>query len=83
VAATKQSEAANAAKGEFLAAMSHELRRPLASIRGEAELMALTLEQAQHREMAGRIAKGATHRSDLLTDILDLSKVEPGAMPPT
>jgi signal transduction histidine kinase len=42
-----------------------------------------SLEQPLHREMAGSIARGAIHLTQLLTDILDLSKVEAGAMPLT
>ncbi|CAN5425142.1 ATP-binding protein [soil metagenome] len=79
-ASESQALAANRAKGEFLAAMSHELRTPLTSIRGFAELMEHRLEQPQFREQAGLIRKGAEYLNTLLTEILDLSKVEAGAM---
>ena len=76
-----QAHSANQAKSEFLAAISHELRTPLTSIRGFAELMEGRLEQPRFRDMAGLIRKGAEHLNALLTEILDLAKVEAGAMP--
>ena len=76
-----QANSANQAKSEFLAAISHELRTPLTSIRGFAELMEARLEHPRFREMSGLIRKGAEHLNTLLTEILDLAKVEAGAMP--
>jgi signal transduction histidine kinase len=73
-------QAANQAKSEFLAAMSHELRTPLTSIRGFAELMEHRLDQPRFRETAGLIRKGAEYLNDLLSQILDLAKVESGDM---
>jgi len=75
-----QAHAANQAKSEFLTAMSHELRTPLTSIRGFAELMEQRLEDPKFRKQAGLIRKGAEHLSTLLTEILDLAKVEAGGM---
>jgi signal transduction histidine kinase len=75
-----QAQSANRAKSEFLAAISHELRTPLTSIRGFAELMERRIEQPVFREQAGLIRKGAEHLNALLNEILDLAKVEAGAM---
>jgi signal transduction histidine kinase len=75
-----QANAANDAKSAFLAAMSHELRTPLTSIRGFAELMEHRLEQSSFREQAGLIRKAAEYLNQLLTEILDISKVEAGEM---
>lgn len=75
-----QAQSANQAKTEFLAAISHELRTPLTSIRGFSELMEQRLEDPRYREQAGLIRKAAEHLNALLTEILDLSKVEAGAM---
>ncbi|WP_225861952.1 sensor histidine kinase [Ideonella benzenivorans] len=75
-----QAHAASQAKSDFLAAISHELRTPLTSIRGFAELMELRLEQPQFREQAGLIRKGAEHLNELLTEILDFTKLEAGAV---
>ncbi len=71
---------ASQSKSEFLTAISHGLRTPLTSIRGFAELMEHRLEQPVFREQAGMIRKGAEYLNALLTEILDLAKVEAGAM---
>jgi signal transduction histidine kinase len=76
-----QAQSASQAKSEFLAAVSHELRTPLTSIRGFAELMELRLQQPSFREAASLIRQAADHLNTLLTEILDLAKVEAGAMP--
>lgn len=72
---------ANQAKSEFLAAISHELRTPLTSIRGFAELMELRSQDPMIREQSQLIRQGAEHLNALLTEILDLVKIEAGAMP--
>lgn len=76
-----QAQSASQAKSEFMAAVSHELRTPLTSIRGFAELMELRLQQPSFREAATLIRQAADHLNTLLTEILDLAKVEAGAMP--
>lgn len=76
-----QAQSASRAKSEFLAAVSHELRTPLTSIRGFAELMEMRLEQPRFKDQARMIRKAAEHLNELLTEILDLAKVEAGAMP--
>ncbi|MDD0815926.1 ATP-binding protein [Curvibacter sp. HBC28] len=78
-----QAQSASRAKSEFMAAISHELRTPLTSIRGFAELMEMRLEQPRFKEQAGLIRKAAEHLNALLSEILDLAKVEAGAMPIT
>ena len=78
-----QAQSASRAKSEFLAAVSHELRTPLTSIRGFAELMEMRLEQPRFKDQARMIRKAAEHLNELLTEILDLAKVEAGAMPVT
>ncbi len=76
-----EARSASQAKSEFLAAVSHELRTPLTSIRGFAELMEMRLDQPRFKEQASLIRKAAEHLNALLTEILDLAKVEAGAMP--
>ena len=75
-----RAHASNQAKTEFLAAISHELRTPLTSIRGFAELMERRLPEERFRDQAGMIRKAAEYLNTLLTEILDLVKVESGAM---
>ncbi|MEY2654440.1 MAG: hypothetical protein RLZZ524_1468 [Pseudomonadota bacterium] len=76
-----RAQSANQAKSEFLAAISHELRTPLTSIRGFAELMEVRIPEPRFREQAGLIRKSAEHLNALLSEILDLARVEAGAMP--
>ena len=74
-------EAANRAKSEFLANMSHEIRTPLNGVLGMLQLMQTTplnAEQAEYAEMALRSGGRLTR---LLSDILDLSRIEAGRMP--
>ncbi len=80
-ASEMQAQSANRAKTEFLAAISHELRTPLTSIRGFAELMERRIDNPVFKDQASMIRKGAEHLNTLLTEILDLTKVEAGAMP--
>jgi len=80
-AANQQLEEASRHKSEFLANMSHELRTPLNSIIGFSELLqgqgvgALTEKQAR---FLGHIHHSGHHLLRLISDILDLSKVEAG-----
>jgi signal transduction histidine kinase len=73
-------ERSSAAKSAFLANMSHELRTPLNAILGYAQL----LEQSglgERDETAVRtIRQSGTHLLTLITDILDLSKIEAGRL---
>jgi signal transduction histidine kinase/PAS domain-containing protein len=76
-------EAANRAKGEFLAVMSHELRTPLNAIGGYAELIELGIRgpvTEQQREDLGRIQKSQRHLLGLINGVLNYSRVEAGAV---
>jgi len=80
-AAKSAAEAANKAKSEFLANMSHEIRTPLNGLLGMLQLMQTTVldeEQINFIEMALRSGNRLTR---LLSDILDLARIEAGRMP--
>ena len=76
--AKENADAANKAKSEFLANMSHEIRTPLNGILGMLQLLGTTpcnSEQTEYIEMAVKSTKRLT---SLLSDILDLSRIEAG-----
>jgi PAS domain S-box-containing protein len=74
-------QAANRAKSDFLATMSHELRTPLNAIAGYAELLAMgvrgPITDDQRRDLA-RIKQNQQHLLELITDILNFSRIEAG-----
>lgn len=74
-------ETANRAKSTFLANMSHELRTPLTAIIGYSELLQEQLQLANYSHFPHRlqnIQDSAKHLLTLISDILDLSKIEAG-----
>ena len=83
-AAKEEAELANRAKSEFLANMSHELRTPLNAVIGFSEMirgeMFGAIGNAKYVEYATDIADSGKHLLDLITDILDLSKIEAGKL---
>lgn len=78
--AKEQAEAANIAKSEFLANMSHELRTPLNGIMGMLQLMRTTSLDVEQNEYLSVAVQSAKRLTNLVGDILDLSKVEAGKM---
>lgn len=73
-------EAASSAKSQFLANMSHELRTPLNAILGYAQLLKTT--KASERDLAAlqTIEHSGEHLLTMITDILDIAKVEAGRL---
>lgn len=82
-AALSAAEAANQAKSHFLAVMSHELRTPLQAVLGYSEFLlaesatAFTVEQ---REDLRFIQQGGQRMLSLISQLLDLSRVEAGRL---
>jgi PAS domain S-box-containing protein len=76
--AGQAAEAANQAKSEFLANMSHEIRTPLNGVMGVAGALARTPLAPSQREMVALIESSAHTLERLLTDVIDLARVESG-----
>ena len=76
-------QAANRAKSDFLATMSHELRTPLNAIAGYAELLLMgvrgPISDDQRRDLL-RIRQNQQHLLEIITDILNFSRIEAGRM---
>jgi two-component system cell cycle sensor histidine kinase PleC len=79
-AAAMEQAIASKAKSEFLANMSHELRTPLNAIIGFSDLIAFqgALPQDKTIEYAGLINSAGKHLLNIISDILDVSKIESG-----
>ena len=81
--AMAQTQAANRAKSAFLANMSHELRTPLNAIIGYSELLQEMAAEDGLTDFVSDLAKiqaSSHHLLNLISDILDLSKIEAGKM---
>ena len=73
-------EAANMAKSEFLANMSHEIRTPLNGIMGMLQLLGFTGQDDEQSEYTTIAIQSCRRLSGLLSDILDLSRIESGKL---
>ena len=74
--ALDRAEAANRAKGEFLAVIDHELRIPLNGVLGFAELLSYTALNAEQMEFLQTIQGSGRHLLQVVNDILDFSSIE-------
>ncbi|HQT53674.1 MAG TPA: histidine kinase dimerization/phospho-acceptor domain-containing protein, partial [Phenylobacterium sp.] len=79
-AAHAAAQAANQAKTDFLANMSHEIRTPLNGVIGVVAALAQTELSPAQREMVGLIETSGLTLERLVSDILDLSKIEAGRL---
>ncbi|MEZ0315393.1 MAG: CHASE domain-containing protein [Methylophilaceae bacterium] len=81
LSAKASAEAADRAKSMFIASMSHELRTPLNSIIGFSSviLQGISGEINQRQsDQLGRVLGSAKHLLNLITDVIDISKIEAG-----
>lgn len=83
--ARQAAEAANRAKGEFLAGLSHELRTPLNAVIGFADLIAREAEGPAgtpvYRQYAANVRDSGQHVLELINEILDHARAEAGVLP--
>jgi signal transduction histidine kinase/CheY-like chemotaxis protein len=80
VAARIAAESANRAKSAFLANMSHEIRTPMNGVLGMASLLRHTPLTDQQSGYLDKIESSGRHLISIISNILDLSKIEAGAM---
>ena len=78
--AREKAEEASRLKSAFLATVSHELRTPLNGILGFADLLKGELNDPEQREYAEIIHGSGEHLLKLVSEILDLAKIESGEM---
>ncbi|MCA8003190.1 hybrid sensor histidine kinase/response regulator [Burkholderia metallica] len=78
--ALRAADAANDAKSAFLATMSHEIRTPLNAILGNLELIGREPLADTQRERLQTVEGASSVLLNLISDILDLSKIEAGQM---
>ena len=75
-----KAEEASHHKSLFLANVSHEIRTPLNGIVGAAEVLSLTELSDDQRRMVGILNRGSSILLSLISDLLDLSRIEAGVV---
>ena len=81
--AKEEAEQANVVKSQFLAAMSHELRTPLNAILNFSQFVStgmLGTVNDEQVDILNKITSSGRHLLSLINDVLDISKIESGAL---
>jgi signal transduction histidine kinase/ActR/RegA family two-component response regulator len=78
--ARQEAEASNRSKTEFLANMSHEIRTPLNGILGMLQLLSRTHLDEDQKDSVFTAIRSSRRLTQLLNDILDLSRIEAGKL---
>ena len=78
--AKRDADKASEAKSTFLATMSHEIRTPLYGVLGTLELLGMTDLDAEQRQHLERIQNSSSILLQLISDILDITKIESGQL---
>lgn len=78
--ARQAADSASQAKSRFLATMSHEIRTPLYGVLGTLELLGLTSLAPRQQDYLQTIQRSSTTLFQLISDVLDVSKIEAGQM---
>ncbi|HEY3811763.1 MAG TPA: MHYT domain-containing protein [Caulobacteraceae bacterium] len=78
--ARDDAQSADRAKSEFLANMSHEIRTPLNGVMGIADVLARTELAPMQQDMVQTLRSSAVTLERLLTDVIDLARVESGRL---
>lgn len=76
----QEAEAANMAKSSFLANMSHEIRTPINAILGMSEMILREEKDPAIRGYAGNIQASGNSLLSIVSDVLDISKIESGKL---
>ncbi|HML53569.1 MAG TPA: response regulator [Solidesulfovibrio magneticus] len=80
IAARRRADEANAAKSRFLATMSHEVRTPLNGLLGMLQVLEAAELTPEDRDCLRAALASARHLGALVSDILDLSRIESGRL---
>lgn len=79
--ARRAADAANEAKSVFVHTMSHEIRTPLNAILGNLELLDRSPLSPEQSERLGTVTSSSYALLDMISSVLDFSKIESGQMP--